>query len=1635
MTQPLPLSAPTEPMIGAYKLHHELGEGTFAKAYLAEAPADGRLVVLKVAHKYDTLVGTGYRQEFQHATRLRHPHLGETLDHGLTGAGRPFLVMAYHAGAPLGQTRGQLPEAEVARLGWQLARGLAAIHAEGLVHRDVTPANVLVEPSGHARLIDFGMLAPAPAHSRGGEGTPLYMAPEALRAEPVDARADLYSLGAILYRLASGRAPFEERGPDQLLAAALSEHPEPLAARAPQVSQALSALVMKLLAKEPADRPESARDVAHQLARLAGEGTPWIPGDGSFAPQVAWAEWEASGASPGVVAFVGEPGAGRTRAVREAFAHLRRMNAPAVLLSAEPGEGPFGLVERLWRWAAAHAPEAANELPRPLRAVVAALWPWAYPEAKPSDDPARLSRVLPQALAMMLRRAGGGGPLAIMIDDWDQVDAASRGLLTGAWANVLREFHWLLATEHPVKGAETLALLPFNAEEARVWVTSVAETDEAEGAQLAARLFEASRGNPGWMSQALAHLAATGGLGRGGREAPAMPASAEAMLEATWNRLNREQRGLVEALAVFAQPFAQGDLEPIAGVLPGTWPLELGGLVARGVLTLAGGRFRFAHGWWAAWITDRMPEARQARLAADIARALESHHGLGGPVPDGDPVLLHRIAVLYEESDAPEALVKYAQAAGRATARVWANEAALEHFAAGLAAIERHPEPWRFRVPAQAMRHAQADVRRVVGELAPAAATYEAALEDATSPLERARLLVSLGKCRQMLNTLPEARGVLEDALRVLEPLDDVPDVAAERARCYSTLGRVRFYAGEREHSRKLYEACLAVARKHELRGYEAEALSFLGTLLAGSADTAETGLAYLGEALGLREADGDPLGRLDTHMLIGNAFMGLGRFNEAREHFEANRAVAAEVGYRQEESLALLNLGLCDAEQGRWRDALGRLEAAAEIGQAIGYGFMLGFARYAESVARLHLGDPTGMEAALSEAREREASLGSPYLRQYGLAYEAERHLFLGAFEQARRAAELAVAAIEKSGGGELLLKARLLLAEARIHGGELDEGARELKLARAGIADSGAAAPMAQAERLAGWLAYRREQLGEARAAWERGLAIAKSEALEGLEADLILALHLVDRRLPGDPGQMPDLGRAYAIAERHRTPEPLALACLGLALQHLGSGEELLAERLSRRGHDLLARFTEALPSAGARANFQAHPLRQPFCEAGELEEAHRQLRRGRRLEMLLDLAKAIGASRHPDGVLARVRTFSKEFTHAERCLVLLTAPGSKDLRPWNEAPGVEETYSRSIVARVIQSREPECVLDTRASEALQTQASIVDMQLKSVMCVPLLVEQALHGVLYVDSRVALGAFGPEDLRMLEAVAAQAAIALDSARLFQAMRKQTEQAQAQLRLLQEKDSTIAGMRDFDEARTAAFEAESHDLRAPLAAISAGSQGLLKGLDGELSAGQRERVEGILLSARMLTRKIDGILDAAGAQAGKLTLRLQDLALLTIVEEIVRGLEPSAEAKGLSLSIDAASFQGLPVVRADERRVGQMIQNLIDNAIKYTDQGGVTVAAHADDMIRLVVADSGPGFPEARLVAPFERYGARTAKVPGSGVGLWRVKSLMDQHGGDVGIASSREGTRITLAFPIWPSLGGENSDREAI
>src|SRR5262249_45645638 len=154
---------------------------------------------------------------------------------------------------------------EILRIGRQIARGLEAAHAHGLIHRDIKPANLWIEsePSGRVKILDFGLarVADGDAHlTQSGAiiGTPSYMAPEQARAEAVDHRCDLFSLGVVLYRLCTGRLPFGGANTLAALSSLATDTPRPVRDLNPAVPPALAELVMQLLAKEAAHRPASA---------------------------------------------------------------------------------------------------------------------------------------------------------------------------------------------------------------------------------------------------------------------------------------------------------------------------------------------------------------------------------------------------------------------------------------------------------------------------------------------------------------------------------------------------------------------------------------------------------------------------------------------------------------------------------------------------------------------------------------------------------------------------------------------------------------------------------------------------------------------------------------------------------------------------------------------------------------------------------------------------------------------------------------------------------------------------------------------------------------------------------------------------------------------------------------------------------------------------------------------------------------------------------------------------------------------------------------------------------------------------------------------------------------------------------
>ena len=212
--------------------------------------------------------------------RLSNPHVAGIYDF-LTQDGRDFIVMEFVAGATLRDilAGGPLPATEVLRLGGQIARGLASAHAAKIVHRDIKPTNLKITSSGELKILDFGvarllppesMLGPAPAEDTNIEvvGTVPYMAPEQLNGDDADERTDIFSVGAVLYEMATGVHAFPQRSVAALIDAILTQDPVPPSVVHPHVPPALDALIMRALQKSPAARHQSAGELAAAMEAL-----------------------------------------------------------------------------------------------------------------------------------------------------------------------------------------------------------------------------------------------------------------------------------------------------------------------------------------------------------------------------------------------------------------------------------------------------------------------------------------------------------------------------------------------------------------------------------------------------------------------------------------------------------------------------------------------------------------------------------------------------------------------------------------------------------------------------------------------------------------------------------------------------------------------------------------------------------------------------------------------------------------------------------------------------------------------------------------------------------------------------------------------------------------------------------------------------------------------------------------------------------------------------------------------------------------------------------------------------------------------------------------------------------------------
>ncbi|MFN0166296.1 MAG: protein kinase domain-containing protein [Bryobacteraceae bacterium] len=267
--------------IGPYEILDQAGAGGMGEVYRARDTRLGRIVAIKFPsaafHSRDDIAR--FQREARAASLLNHPNIVTVHDFG-ESIGRPFLVTEFVTGETLREwiTRGSLPLNKAIEIIAQIASALQAAHRSGIVHRDIKPENIKIRPDGYVKVLDFGLARFAPGLFSSADspsslrtipgvvlGTLPYMSPEQLRGEPVDARADLWSLGAVLYETVTGRPPFAGATPNHVAVAILESPPARLTGYREGVPESLDQIIRRALAKERECRYQTAEEFLAEL--------------------------------------------------------------------------------------------------------------------------------------------------------------------------------------------------------------------------------------------------------------------------------------------------------------------------------------------------------------------------------------------------------------------------------------------------------------------------------------------------------------------------------------------------------------------------------------------------------------------------------------------------------------------------------------------------------------------------------------------------------------------------------------------------------------------------------------------------------------------------------------------------------------------------------------------------------------------------------------------------------------------------------------------------------------------------------------------------------------------------------------------------------------------------------------------------------------------------------------------------------------------------------------------------------------------------------------------------------------------------------------------------------------------------
>jgi len=451
-------------------------------------------------------------------------------------------------------------------------------------------------------------------------------------------------------------------------------------------------------------------------------------------------------------------------------------------------------------------------------------------------------------------------------------------------------------------------------------------------------------------------------------------------------------------------------------------------------------------------------------------------------------------------------------------------------------------------------------------------------------------------------------------------------------------------------------------------------------------------------------------------------------------------------------------------------------------------------------------------------------------------------------------------------------------------------------------------------------------------------------------------------------------------------------------------------------SNFGHRIEVNTKDEMGELAEQFNRMADELQGSYGRLEQkVEERTRDLAKSNsELRALEEIGRAVASSLDTRAVLATIVSRAVELSHADAGAIYIYEPvtDSFDLA---ESQGLDEGFLSLARAAGIRLDDRTLGPDFRSqvisipdiskNEKVPHQKAMLASGFNSMLVMLLLGQDAMLGALVMLRRVA-GDFQASGF--MQTFADQSVLALNNARLF----REVEQQGRELAVASEhKSQFLANM--------------SHELRTPLNAVLGYSELLADGLYGEMPHKAVEVLERIQHNGKHLLGLINDVLDISKIEAGQLTLALEDYSLETMVQQVASATESLAKTKGIELKTEIPA--GLPIGRGDERRLTQVLLNLVSNAIKFTDTGSVQILVDmAQDEFHIGVKDTGPGIaPEdhEKVFGEFQQVdNSSTRKKGGTGLGLSISRKLIGLHGGRIDLSSAiGVGSTFTIVVPV--------------